>query len=130
MSSGTRERPGGPVRLGTLEAQVMDVLWTSGAATVREIIAELPAEPAYTTIATVLSNLERKGMVDAKRQGRFVLHRPRMSREQHIALTMGRALDAGGDRAASIMHFVQTMPEQDRELLREYLQHDDDGARR
>ena len=49
-------------RLGALEAQVMDVLWDHGPATVREVIDRLPREPAYTTIATVLANLGRKGL--------------------------------------------------------------------
>ena len=126
-SPGNAEREGQPIRLGTLEAQVMDVLWDHGPATIREVITHLPAQPAYTTIATVLSNLERKDMVDAQREGRFVRHRARVSREQHTAATMGHALDASSDRAASILHFVQAIPESDRELLRQYLQ-DSDGT--
>lgn len=50
----------------------MDVLWEHGASTVREVITRLPHDPAYTTISTVLRNLERKDMVRHKRQGNAV----------------------------------------------------------
>ncbi|UUZ43527.1 BlaI/MecI/CopY family transcriptional regulator [Janibacter limosus] len=49
-------RSGDLLRPGALEAQVMDVLWDHGPATVREVIEHLPSDPAYTTIATVLTN--------------------------------------------------------------------------
>src|SRR5699024_12045888 len=50
----------GPVPLGALERQVMEVLWDDGDLTVRELISALGDVHAYTTIATVLSNLDRK----------------------------------------------------------------------
>lgn len=117
-----------PVRLGALEAQVMDVLWDRGGATIRQIMDDLPSDPAYTTIATVLRNLERKELVGAQRQGRFVLHHPRVSRQELAATAIGHALAASGDRAASILHFVDTLSTQDRDLLRQYLQQHDSAA--
>lgn len=108
-------------RLGALEAQVMDVLWDDGAATVREVIAQLASEPAYTTIATVLSNLGRKQLVDAARDGRSTRYSARVTRQQHAARLMAEVLDASDDRAGSILHFVEAMPEDDLDLLRDYL---------
>ncbi|MGO3310686.1 MAG: BlaI/MecI/CopY family transcriptional regulator, partial [Brevibacterium aurantiacum] len=46
-----------PIRLGALEQQVMDLLWDEGPLTVRQIIEASDNVPAYTTIATVLTNL-------------------------------------------------------------------------
>lgn len=106
----------------------MDVLWDRGGATIRQIMDDLPSDPAYTTIATVLRNLERKELVGAQRQGRFVLHHPRVSRQELAATTIGHALAASGDRAASILHFVDTLSTQDRDLLRQYLQQHDSAA--
>ncbi|WP_051198523.1 BlaI/MecI/CopY family transcriptional regulator [Gordonia shandongensis] len=110
-----------PVRLGTLEQQVMNVLWDRGSSTIREIIDELPTEPAYTTIATVLRNLERKHLVGAHRRRRSVRYHARHSRDVHAANLMSQALDASGDRAASILHFVEGISDDDAALLREYL---------
>jgi predicted transcriptional regulator len=51
--------------LGDLQLAVMQVLWQRGAASVHEVLAQLPSDPApaYTTILTVLRNLERRGLV-------------------------------------------------------------------
>lgn len=112
---------GGPARLGPLETQVMDVLWEHEPLTIRQIIDELPNRPAYTTIATVLANLDRKAMVRSARQGRSVLYRPRLSRDDYATSLMQQALGASRDRATSILHLVQTLPDDDLNRLREYL---------
>lgn len=110
-----------PARLGQLESQVMDVLWDTGSCTVRYVIDRLGGELAYTTIATVLGHLERKGYVRRRRDGRTALYRPTSTREAHAASLMEHALATSGDRAASILHFVEAMPERDRALLRAHL---------
>lgn len=121
------EASGSPIRLGALEQQVMGRLWDHGPLTVRQIIDLAEAEPAYTTIATVLTNLERKGLVRRERQGRSVLHEPVVSREQHAAQMMQIALANGGDRAVSILHFVAGIDAADIQLLRDYLGQEDSG---
>ena len=52
-------------RLTKLELQIMDVFWTRGACSVREIQEAFPAvgRPAYTTIQTTVYRLETKGAV-------------------------------------------------------------------
>lgn len=108
--------------LGPLEEQVMHILWDHGQLTVREVIQHLPAEPAYTTIATVLRHLGRKGMVAVVKDGRTARDAVRMGREEYTAGIMDQALASSRDRSASILHFVDTMAASDRELLLEYLQ--------
>lgn len=110
-----------PIHLGTLERQVMNVLWDTGEATIRELIIALGDVHAYTTIATVLGNLDRKGMIRSRRQGRSVHYGPRRSRPVHAAEVMEHALSASDDRTASILHFVQSMDPADADLLRDYL---------
>ncbi|WP_146339660.1 BlaI/MecI/CopY family transcriptional regulator [Nesterenkonia sp. NBAIMH1] len=126
MTSDDRAESAG-ARLGPLEQQVMDLLWDSGSHTVREVMDQLPSRPAYTTIATVMTNLDRKGFVVARRQGRSVQYEPRIAREEHTAALMSQALSVSRDRRASILHFVDSMPDEERGLLRAYL---DDEARR
>jgi predicted transcriptional regulator len=53
---------------GDRELDVMAVLWQTGSGTVAEVRDQLPAELAYTTVLTILRNLEAKG---------FVRHEPR-----------------------------------------------------
>lgn len=99
----------------------MDVLWDHGPVTVREVINRLGGTSAYTTIATVLGNLDRKGLVTITRQQHSTRYAARLSRQARAADLMGHVLDASRDRTASILHFVDTMPESDLALLRDYL---------
>jgi predicted transcriptional regulator len=126
MSSDTHSAATGE-RLGPLEQRVMDLLWDHSSHTVREVMDQLPSQPAYTTIATVMGNLERKGLVEAKRQGRYVRYGPRCTREEHTAALMRQALGVSRDRTASILHFVDTMPDEERDLLRAYLADENPG---
>ena len=112
-------------RLGPLEQQVMDLLWDHSGHTVREVMDQLPSRPAYTTIATVMGNLERKSLVAPNREGRSVRYLPQRTREEHTAGLMRQALGVSRDRTASILHFVDTMPDDERDLLRAYLAGDD-----
>ena len=115
-------------RLGALESRVMDLLWDSGPSTIRELIDALPGSPAYTTIATVLTNLQRKGLATSRKRGRSTVYRASGTREQHVASMMADALGSSRDRAASILHFAESMPESELELLRDFLRQRDGGA--
>ncbi|MGO1560797.1 Transcriptional regulator, MecI family [Actinomycetales bacterium JB111] len=116
-------------RLGTLEARVMDVLWEHGPSTIREVISRLATEPAYTTIATVLANLDRKNLVTSSRAKHSTTYSARQNRHEYTADLMGQILRSSGDRAASILSFVDAMPKDDLELLREYLDRRNDRGR-
>ncbi|ASK66291.1 MarR family transcriptional regulator [Brachybacterium avium] len=128
--SGTEDsRPFQQVRLGTLEQQVMEQLWEHEELTIRELISGLGDHHAYTTIATVLSNLGRKDLVSGCRVGRSVRYRPRHPRSEHAARLMEQALSSSNDRSASILRFVKGMDDREAALLREYLNgHDGTGA--
>jgi len=108
-------------RLGALEAQVMDVLWDHGPVTIRETIDRLPSDPAYTTIATVLANLDRKGLVTIDRVNRSTRFAARLTRSEYAAAQIEQVLDSSQDRTGSILRLVDSMPEDDLRLLREYL---------
>lgn len=111
----------GPLRLGALEQQVMEALWEHAPLTVRDIIAQLGDRHAYTTIATVLGNLERKGTVLAEREGRSVHYAPCCTREMHAARLMKEALSTSSDPAASILHFIDAIDPREVRMLKEYL---------
>ena len=48
----------------------MGVLWSAGSATVAEVRDRLPADLAYTTVLTILRNLEAKGFVRHEGEGK------------------------------------------------------------
>jgi predicted transcriptional regulator len=61
-------------KLSKLEFQIMETLWVSGEASIREILDSLPAKgrPAYNTIQTMIYRMEPKGIVRrVKKVGNF-----------------------------------------------------------
>jgi predicted transcriptional regulator len=58
------------ISLGSRESEVMDVLWRRGPSTVNEVLSGLRAKLAYTTVLTILQNLESKKCVRHSVEGR------------------------------------------------------------
>src|SRR5689334_7314790 len=102
-------------RLGELERAVMYVLWDApGALTARAVVAALPGrELAATTVLTVLSRLERKGLARRVRDGRAHSYAPVASREEHVAELMREALGTAPDPGAVLARFAGTVSEEE-----------------
>lgn len=101
----------------------MNALWeAAGPLTAREVQEALAARsPATTTILTVLTRLERKGLLTRSKDGRAHRYRPKASREEHIAELMRDVLDAAPDRGAALASFLGSVPPDDRSTLRDLL---------
>lgn len=102
----------------------MDVLWASRRPLTTRDVLELLDEDhkrAYTTVMTVLDNLHRKGYVSRRRDGRAFAYRPVRSREEHTAALMEQLLTVGGDPAATLLHFVEHLEEEEATQLRAML---------
>jgi len=56
--------------LADREAEIMEVLWDFGPSTVAEVKERVPDELAYTTVLTILRNLEAKGFVTHDPEGK------------------------------------------------------------
>ena len=65
--------------LGDRELDVMAVLWEIGSGTVGEVRERLPAHLAYTTVLTILRNLESKGYLSRVVEGRAHRYAPRVA---------------------------------------------------
>ncbi|MFJ1788681.1 BlaI/MecI/CopY family transcriptional regulator [Streptomyces anulatus] len=111
-------------RLGELEAEIMDCLWTwDRPATVREVVDDinLRRPAAYTTVMTVATILYNKGWLTRRKQGQAWLYTPVRSREAYSAALMEDALGASRDRSAALVHFVERMTDEEVAALREAL---------
>ena len=67
--------------LGERELDVMAALWELGSGTVGEVQDRLDADLAYTTVLTILRNLEAKRFVRREEEGRGHRYFPRVARE-------------------------------------------------
>ena len=63
------------------EASLMEVLWDRGPSTVAEVRAQLADELAYTTVLTILRNLEGKAYVTHSAEGRAHRYAPVVARD-------------------------------------------------
>jgi BlaI family penicillinase repressor len=79
--------------LGDRELDVMAVLWELGSGTVAEVRERLPADLAYTTVLTILRNLEEKGFVSHDAEGRAHRYFPRVARQAARKTALARLVD-------------------------------------
>jgi predicted transcriptional regulator len=110
-------------RLGELERAVMNALWAAaGPLTAKEIGDALDDRAlAVTTVLTVLSRLETKGVVVRDRVGRAHAYRAAASREDYVAELMREALGSTDDAAAALARFVHAASPAEAEALRRAL---------
>ena len=97
-------------QLSDLQLAVMRVLWSRGEATTAEVVADLAAERglAHTTVATLLTRLEKRGVVAQRRDGRSWIYSARLS-EAEVQRSMVADLVASlfaGDSTALVAHLV------------------------
>jgi predicted transcriptional regulator len=110
--------------LGDLESAVMAVLWDSAEPLkVRDVLERLrtPKQLAYTTVMTVLDNLHRKGWVQRELDGKAYRYECALSREEAAARALRNVLESSGDPTAVLLHFAQSVSEQESDALRKGL---------
>ncbi|MCZ6916247.1 MAG: BlaI/MecI/CopY family transcriptional regulator [Gemmatimonadetes bacterium] len=96
--------------LTDLQLALMEVLWTRGEATVSQVQEGLLETRglAMTTVATLLSRLEKRGVVTHRTEGRQYVYRPSVSREE-VCESMVSALTNRlfrGDVTALLSHLL------------------------
>lgn len=98
------------VELTELQLSLMRVLWDRGEAAVADVHAAVEPDRglALTTIATILTRLERAGLVARRSAGRHYLYRPLVS-EEEVRRSMVSGLAErlfGGDVTALVSHLL------------------------
>ena len=76
-----------PPPLHELESEVMEELWRRDEATVRDVLEALNQgrkQRAYTTVMTIMSRLDEKGLLRRKKRGKTHIYRPAMTREEYL----------------------------------------------
>jgi BlaI family penicillinase repressor len=93
MNIVSKQGSDGPV-LGDREIEIMRALWVAGSGTVAEVRRKLAAELAYTTVLTILRNLESKGYVSHEEEGRVHRYSPLLGRSQATKAAICRIVDS------------------------------------
>ncbi|MBC7896926.1 MAG: BlaI/MecI/CopY family transcriptional regulator [Cytophagaceae bacterium] len=110
-----------PVNLGKREHDLMDVLWERGPSTVAEVREAVGTSLAYTTVLTILRNLEAKGAVSRWGEGRAHRYFAVVARDDAREGALQRLIDRffAGSHDGLLTHLVEARkvsPEQLAEL--------------
>lgn len=99
-------------RLGALELAVMQIIWDRGEATVRQVWEVLypTRKLAYTTVATVIRQIEEKEFLAHRQDGRTYVYRPLIERETVSRGMVGELLDGlfRGSASAMVTTLIET----------------------
>ncbi len=99
-------------KLSKLELQIMETLWSTGQASIREIQESFPEKrrPAYTTIQTTVYRLEAKNAVRrVKKVGNFHIFEAAVSRDIAQRKLIDDLLSLFGGRTQPVMaHLIES----------------------
>ena len=99
-------------RLSNRETQIMEMLWTLGEASIREIQEAFPVKkrPGYTTVQTMVYRMEAKGVVRrARKVGNFHIFAPAVSRDAAQRRLVDELLAIFGGRSQPVMaHMIES----------------------
>lgn len=108
-------------RLARLELQILEILWTQGSASIREIQEAFPEpKPAYTTVQTTVYRLETKQAVRRVRKiSNAHIFEPLIEREDARSRLLDEVLSFFGGRALPMMAQLVEAGKLTRDDLRE-----------
>jgi predicted transcriptional regulator len=109
-------------RLGDLQLQIMQTLWTRHEASVADIHDALPngSDLAYTTVATMLRKMETRGLVRHRADGRTFIYTAAVDEDQVSRGMAEHVLDRlfGGSVEALVNNLLTTREVSRAELAR------------
>ena len=119
--------------LGERELDIMTVLWQQSSGTVTEVQAALGTPLAYTTVLTILRNLEAKGFLRRAEEGRAHRYFPRVKQRAAQRRAVRRLIDTlflGSPEAllAQLVDDHQLTAEELQRLARKLTNAPDDGG--
>ena len=76
-------------KLTHTEEETMQAVWRTGEGNVKAFMEKLDEEIPYTTVASVIKNLEKKGYLQSKLAGNTYLYKPLVSEEEYKKKFMG-----------------------------------------
>ena len=77
-------------KLSKSEEDLMQIVWRLDEATVGNFLEEIPEpKPPYTTLASMIKNLEKKNYLTSKRYGNVYVYQPAITEENYKKAFMG-----------------------------------------
>jgi BlaI family penicillinase repressor len=91
------------------EWKVLNALWQKHPASARELLEALETRWAYTTLKTILSRMEEKGLVRARMRGNTAWYEPAVERTRARKAALGLLLERVFEGAAGplLLHLAE-----------------------
>jgi predicted transcriptional regulator len=99
--------------LGPLESEIMNLVWSKGRVTVREIYEALLANSdksiAYTTVMTTMTRLAKKDILKAFKEGNAYSYEAAYPKEEFLSTVVGEVVDGLIDDFSepAVAHFIE-----------------------
>jgi len=107
--------------LTEVELELMNVVWSLGRCSVREVLDGLPKERAlaYTSVATVIKILEEKGVLKSEKKEKSHTYVPLLSKDEYEGKALQHVTEKvfAGNPSSLVMRLLD-----DSKLTREELQ--------
>lgn len=100
--------------LGTLQSEVMEIVWQRGEATVAAVVEAISKRRvvAYTTVLVAMQKLAQKGWLKHRAAGRAYVYTPARTREQASGGVLKDLLQSafGGDPRLLVSQLLDSKP--------------------
>jgi predicted transcriptional regulator len=108
---------------GSLQSEVMQIVWEIGEATVDDIRDAQPPQrrSAYTTVQTVMNRLLDRGLLERHRQGKAFVYSAKIDEPELVARSLRERLERASqdNRRAALLNLVDALdPEELDEVAR------------
>lgn len=111
-------------RLGSLERDVLAIVWERGETSVRDACERLGSAVAYTTVMTTMDRLFKKGLLARRKVGRAFVYTATATRQELEGAVAAELVEnllrrEGGEPLPILSSLVDAVSERDRALLDE-----------
>lgn len=79
-------------KLTHTEEETMQAVWRTGEGNVKSFLENMDEPAPYTTIASVIKNLEKKGYLSSRLVGNAFLYKPAITEEDYKRKFMGKVV--------------------------------------
>jgi len=79
-------------KLSPQEEQAMLAIWKTGEANIKAFMENMDDAPPYTTVASTVKNLEKKGFVSSRLMGNVYVYKPDIAEDEYKKKFMGNVV--------------------------------------
>jgi BlaI family transcriptional regulator, penicillinase repressor len=79
-------------RLTHVEEETMQAVWRTGEGNIKSFIENLDEPVPYTTVASIVKNLEKKGYLESRLVGNVYLYKPSVSEDEYKKKFVGNVV--------------------------------------